>query len=394
MKNVLLGGEMPANLPAEAEKALARYQAARTIEDKIRALEEALSLIPDHKGTEKLRGRIKRRIAELRREAERKASLRATRRDYFHIPKEGAAQVAIIGSANSGKSSLLKALTNAKPQVSDYPLTTTLPAPGMMVYEDVEIQLVELPAILTEDLKETHFTNRSIGFVKNSDLILIVLDGSANPAGQLEKILRILDESGITLKPKRCEIEIEKKDSGGIRFVIFGRLRADQREIMDLLRSIGIRNAVVKVSGDAEPEDFEDLIIRDLKHKKAVIAVNKFDRANPGILKELRKIIGVEEVPILGVSAIGGEGLEELKRGIFDSLSLIRVYTRKDGMRSDKPLILPRSSTVRDLAELIHRDFARKMKYAKVWGRSVKVQGQRVGPDHVLEDGDVVELRI
>ena len=391
--NVLLGGEMPANLPAEAEKALAKYQAARTIEDKIKALEEALSLIPDHKGTEKLRGRIKRRIAELRREAERKASLRATRRDYFHIPREGAAQVAIIGSANSGKSSLLKALTNAKPQVSHYPLTTTLPTPGMMIYEDVEIQLVELPAILTEDLEETHFTNRSIGFAKNSDLILIVLDGSAN-AGQLEKILEILDESGITLKPKRCEIEIEKKDSGGIRFVIFGRLRADQREIIGMLRSIGIRNAVVKVSGDAGLEDFEELIIRDLKRKKAVIAVNKFDQANPGILKELGKIIGIEEVPILGVSAISGEGLEALKREIFSSLSLIRVYTRKDGVKSDKPLTLPRNSTVRDLAELIHRDFARRMRYARVWGRSVKVQGQKVGPDHVLEDGDVVELRI
>ncbi|MCD6421540.1 MAG: TGS domain-containing protein, partial [Thaumarchaeota archaeon] len=165
-------------------------------------------------------------------------------------------------------------------------------------------------------------------------------------------------------------------------------------KIIGMLRSIGIRNAVVKVSGDAGLEDFEELIVRDLKHKKAVIAVNKFDQANPEILKELRKIIGVEEIPILGVSAISGEGLEELKREIFGSLNLIRVYTRKDGVKSDKPLTLPRNSTVRDLAELIHRDFARKMKYAKVWGRSVKVQGQKVGPDHVLEDGDVVELRI
>jgi ribosome-interacting GTPase 1 len=383
---------MPANLPAEAEKALAKYQAARTIEEKIRALEEALSLIPDHKGTEKLRGRIKRRIAELRREAERKASLRAVRRDYFHVPKEGAAQVALIGAANSGKSSLLRALTNAKPQVSSYPLTTTMPVPGMMIYEDVEIQLVELPAILTEGLEETQFTNRSIGFSKNADLILIVLDGARDPASQLERILEIYDESGVSFRRKRCEIEIEKKDSGGIRLVVFGSLRANVRGVEDLLRSVGIRNAVVRVHGEASIEDFEEVVIREMTHKRALIVVNKIDLAAADDLEEVKSIAG--EIPVVAVSAEGGAGLEDLKRQIFNSLDLIRVYTRKAGITSDKPIILPRNSTIRDLAEIIHRDFAEKMKYAKVWGSSVKVQGQRVGPDHVLEDGDIVEIKI
>jgi ribosome-interacting GTPase 1 len=383
---------MPANLPAEAEKALAKYQAARTIEEKIRALEEALSLIPDHKGTEKLRGRIKRRIAELRREAERKASLRAVRRDYFHVPKEGAAQVVLIGAANSGKSSLLRALTNAKPQVSGYPLTTTMPIPGMMLYNDVEIQLVELPAILTEDLEETQFTNRSIGFSKNADLIVIVLDGARSPAKQLERILEIYDESGVSFRRKRCEIEIEKKDSGGIRLVVFGSLGVDVKEVEDLLRSVGIRNAVVRVRGEASIEDFEEVVIREMTHKRGLIAVNKIDQAAPGSLEEVKNIAG--EIPVVAVSAENGAGLEDLKRQIFNSLDLIRVYTRKAGITSDKPIILPRNSTIRDLAEIIHRDFAEKMKYARVWGASVKVQGQRVGPDHVLEDGDIVEIKI
>ncbi|RLG03095.1 MAG: hypothetical protein DRN61_05380 [Thaumarchaeota archaeon] len=385
---------MPANLPAEAEKALAKYQAARRIEDKIRALEEALSLIPDHKGTEKLRGRIKRRIAELRREAERKASLRAVRKDYFHIPREGAAQVAVIGLANSGKSSLLKALTNARPQVSPYQLTTTKPTPGMMIYDGVEIQLVELPAILTEDLEETRFTNRSIGFAKNSDLILIVVDGMRKPADQLKRILEIFDEAGVSLKPRRCEIEIEKKDSGGIRLITFGRLRADPREVISFLRSIGLRNAVVKVHGDAGLEDFEELIMRELTYKKAVIAVNKIDLAGIEVIEEVKSLMDPEEAPIVGVSAERGDGLKQLRSTIFKALDLIRVYTRKGGETSDKPLVLPRNSTVRDLAELIHREFAEKMKYARVWGRSVKVQGQKVGADHVLEDGDIVEVKL
>ena len=384
---------MPANLPAEAEKALAKYQAARTIEDKIRALEEALSLIPDHKGTEKLRGRIKRRIAELRREAERKAAARVTRRNYFHIPKEGAAQIVIIGPANSGKSSLLRALTNAKPQVSPYQLTTTEPAPGMMIYDGVELQLVELPAILTEDLQETHLTNRSIGFAKNADLMVVLLDGEKDPELQLRKILELLDESGITLRPKRCEIEIEKKDSGGIRLVVFGKLKADPREVTSLLNSVGLRNAVVKVYGDASIEDFEEIIIRDLIHKKAIIVINKSEKADREKVRRIREIIG-EEVPVLEVSAEQGEGLKELSKAIFEALDLIKIYTRKNGVRSDRPLAIKRGSTVRDLAEIIHREFAEKMKYAKIWGKSVKVQGQKVGPDHVLEDGDTVEIYV
>jgi len=384
---------MPANLPAEAEKALAKYQAARRIEDKIKALEEALSLIPDHKGTEKLRGRIKRRIAELRREAERKAAARATRKDYFHIPKEGAAQIAIIGPANSGKSSLLRALTNAKPQVSPYQLTTTEPTPGMMLHDGVELQLVELPAILTEDLQETHLTNRSIGFAKNADLIIVLLDGEKDPEPQLRKILELLDESGVTLKPKRCEIEIEKKDSGGIRLVVFGSLKADSREVINLLNSVGLRNAVVKIHGDASIEDFEEVIIRDLIHKKAIIAVNKADKADKEKLWRVRELAG-EEVPVFEISAERGDRLKELSRAIFEALDLIKIYTRKDGIRSDKPLAIKRGSTVRELAEIIHREFAEKMKYARVWGKSVKVQGQKVGSEHVLEDGDTVEIYV
>jgi len=384
---------MPANLPAEAEKALAKYQAARTIEEKIKALEEALSLIPDHKGTERLRGRIKRRISELKREAERRAAARIARRDYFHIPKEGAAQIAILGPANSGKSSLLRALTNAKPHVSPYQLTTTMPVPGMMVYDGVELQLVELPAILTEDLQETHLANRSIGFAKNADLILILLDGGRDPERQLMRILELLDECGVTLKPRRCEIEIEKKDGGGIRLVVFGGLRADPREVVELLNSVGLRNAVVKVHGEASIEDFEEAVIRDLIHKKAVIAVNKADRCDEAGLRRVRELVG-DMAPVLAVSAERGDGLSELKRAIFESLDLIRVYTRKDGVVSDRPLAVRRGSTVRNLAELIHKEFAEKMRYARVWGRSVRIQGQRVGPDHVLEDGDTVEIYI
>ncbi|HDJ66613.1 MAG TPA: TGS domain-containing protein [Nitrososphaeria archaeon] len=383
---------MPANLPAEAQKALAKYQAAKTIEGKIKALEEALSLIPAHKGTEKLRGRIRRRISELRRMAERKAAAKPGRRDYFSIPKEGAAQIALIGAANSGKSSILKALTNAKPLVAPYQLTTTKPTPGMMLYDDVELQLVELPAILTEELEETSFTGRSIGFAKNSDLILIVIDSSKDPITQFKKIVELLDEFGVTIRPKRCRIEVERKDSGGIRLVVFGKLKASYREASELLRSMGIRNAVVKIWGEADLSDLEDSILRELIFKKAVVVFNKIDAADRESLTTLEKFLERNRISFVEISAENGSGTEILKKLIFNTLGLIRIYTQRDGVRAEKPIVVGRGCTVREIARIIHRELAEKMRYARVWGKSVKIQGQQVGPEHILEDGDVIEI--
>ncbi|MCS7125293.1 MAG: TGS domain-containing protein [Aigarchaeota archaeon] len=383
---------MPTNLPAEAQKALAKYQVARTLQDKIKALEEALSLIPDHKGTEKLRAHIKRRIAELKREAERRSTSKSVRKDFFTISKEGEAQVVVIGAANSGKSSLLRMVTNAKPLVAPYQFSTDRPFPGMMLYEDVEIQLVELPAILTENLEETQFTNRSLGLVKNADGVIILLDGLNNPVQQLEKIVQLLDEAGISIKPRRGEIILEKKDSGGVRIVNFGSFTGTYKEIEEVLKNVGIRNVVVKIYGESSIEELEESIIRETVYKKALIVLNKIDAASPSEVNRVREVAGSLGVPFISISTERGEGLDILKREVFKSLQLIRVYTQKDGVVSHKPIVLNKDATVRDLAERIHKDLARKMKYARVWGKSVKLQGQQVGPDHILQDRDVVEI--
>jgi len=383
---------MPANLPAEAQKALAKYQAARSIPEKMKAIEEALSLIPDHKGTEKLRRQLKKRLAELRREAERKAAAKAGRRDFFTIPKEGAAQVVLLGVANSGKSALLKALTNAKPVVAPYQLSTTKPIPGMMMYKDIEIQVVELPAPLTQNLKETQFTSRSLGLAKNSDAIIILLDGAADPLSQLERLVTLLEEYGVSIRPREAEVKIEKKDSGGVRLVVFGRFRGDYEEVRELLRQVGIRNAVVKIYGDASIEDLEEAVIREVITKKAIIVLNKADSSNNSELNRLRKIAESYRIPLVEVSAELGKGINELKSSLLEVLDLIRVYTQKDGVVASKPIVIKRGATVRELAELIHKEIAERMKYARIWGKSAKVQGQQVGPDHVLQDGDIIEI--
>ncbi|MEM0090260.1 MAG: TGS domain-containing protein [Nitrososphaerota archaeon] len=381
---------MPTNLPAEAKAKLAKYREARTHEEKIKALEEAISCIPHHKHTEKMLRQLKKRLAQLRRELEHKP-VKGGKRDEFSVEKEGAAQVVLLGATNSGKSSLLAALTNATPDIADYPMTTRKPTPGMMVYEDIEIQVVELPAILTEALEETSIAYKSLGMARNADLIAVVLDATNKPLEQLKKIVEMLEDVGVVLKRERAKVILEKKDSGGIRLVTFGRFHGTVDEVKKLLESVGIRNAVVKIIGDATMEDIEEQVIYEFVYKKGLVILNKFDVSaeQTSEIEELSMQLGI---PLVKTSAREGKGLVELKRLIFENLGLIRVYTQKDGIVARKPIVVPSGTTVGQLAYLIHKELAESFRYARVWGKSVKIQGQKVGADHVLQDKDLVEI--
>ncbi|MEM2783889.1 MAG: TGS domain-containing protein [Nitrososphaerota archaeon] len=385
---------MPTNLTAEAKKALANYQLAKTLDEKIIALERALSLIPKHKGTEKLCAQIKKRIKELKEEREEKTKkVGRQKKDIFSIKKEGIAQVALIGTTNSGKSSILSALTNAKPEIASYPLTTKKPELGMLHLNEVNIQLVELPSIIFPDGKETQFATRSINLAKNSDVILVVIDGAYDAITQLNQIFKLFYENGIILGSPKIFVDIKKTPSGGIRIITFGNFKGSLQEVQELLFSIGIKNAIIKIYGDATINDVEEAILRENIYKKGLIIINKF---NPTFIKnkeEYIKIIQSYGLPYIEISNIEIEK-EKIKEAIWKILDLIRIYTRKNGIISEKPLIVPRGTTVEEVAKIIHKDFVKKLKYAKIWGKSVKINGQRVSKEHHLEDQDIIEFFI
>jgi ribosome-interacting GTPase 1 len=385
---------MPTNLTHEAKKALANYQLAKTLDEKINALEKALSLIPKHKGTEKLCAQIKKRIKELKEEKEeRSKKVGKHKKDIFSIKKEGAAQAALIGTTNSGKSSILSALTNAKPEIANYPLTTKKPELGMLLLNEINIQLVELPSIIFPDGKETQFAIRSINFAKNSDIILIVVDGTYDIIKQLSQIFKLFYENGVILGSPKIFVDIKKMPSGGIRIITFGNFKGSLQEIQELLLSIGMKNAVIKIYGDATINDVEDAILRENIYKKGLIVINKFNSAFIKNREEYIKIIQSYGLPYIEISNIEIEK-EKLKEAIWNLLDLIRVYTRKDGIISEKPLIVPKGTTVEEIAKIIHKDFIKKLKYARIWGSSVRINGQRVSKEHCLEDKDIIELYI
>jgi ribosome-interacting GTPase 1 len=324
---------MPANLTPDYHRAEATFRAAKTVEEKIAALEEMLRVVPKHKGTDGLQADLKARLAKLRRQPEKKSARAA----HSHmVPREGAGQIALVGPPNTGKSALVAALTRATPAVADYPFTTREAVPGMMVFEDIAFQLVDLPPVSSQHVEPWVFD-----LVRAADLLWLVVDADAPLVG--------FDEATAVLAARRVEIHpagwpAEQGASAASRMA-----------------------ALVVCTGLDKP--------------KAADAVEAFDE-----LTEHRW-------PIHPVSSITGEGLDALRRRTFELLDIIRVYTKQPGKHADRdtPFTLPRGATVGDLAVRIHKDVAATMKFARVWGPSA-FDGQSVHHEHVLAEGDVVEI--
>lgn len=321
---------MPANLTPEYLAADKKFKAATTPQDRLAALEEMLATIPKHKGTEKMQADLKRRIAKLREEMQRKKG--ATRgKPFYHVDKEGAGQIVLVGAPNVGKSMLLRGLSHAAPEVADYPFTTRVPLPGMVQYENIQIQLVDLPPISLEFQEGWLY-----GIIRTADAAVLMVDlGSEDMLSQTETVLNLLSQANI-------------------------RLTRSPRA----------------------PED-----------KRALAVANKLDVHDAAQrLEILREFLG-NQLAVIPLSAAAGTGLDGLRQAMFDLLDVIRVYSKPPGKKADlgTPFILKRGATVLDAAEAIHRDFVERLKYARLWSGQ-HYQGQMVGRDHVLQDGDIIEI--
>lgn len=385
---------MPTNLPPECIELEKKYLEARGTSEKIEALQKYLASIPKHKGTERLCARLKTKLAKLRLEAakkKRKSSSYLGRR--YTVKKEGAAQVVLMGFTGSGKSSLLKALTSAKPEVHEYPFTTREPIPGMMVFEDIQIQLVEAPALFEGAVDGSDWGSRILGLARNADGLILVIDLSApDPALQLEMLIKELDKGRIAIVERRGDVEIERREVGGIQVVAFGELKVKIHDVKQLLRSMKIDNALVRIKGDVDIVDVSQALLRETLYKPALVIANKMDVE--GADEKLRRLRGVfSNLDIVGASTVSGRGVKEIPTRVFKCLKIIRVYTKKPRLPpSDKPMILKEGATVGDIARLIHKDLYSGFKYARLWGSS-KYPGERVGLSYVLRDRDVLEIR-
>jgi ribosome-interacting GTPase 1 len=390
---------MPTNLPAEAKRKWAEVSATKNPGEKLQLMQEFLSLVPKHKGTAKLCAQVKKQMATLRREIEEKKQRKAGKGGpKFFIEKEGAAQIVIIGLTNVGKSSLLRAVTNAKIEVSPNPYTTREPVPGILNYHDIQFQIVEAPALMEGAADGRAWGLQSLALARNADGLIIMVDLSQDPVEQLSLILGEMEKARILVSRPRARVEIEKKFMGaGLRIILVGSLvDCTIRDVEELLRSYKVTDAVVKIYGEATIDDVEDAIFESTVYKPTIIVANKteLDSAEKN-LKILEAYVG-GKLPILPISCKNGVNTEKLGETLFKTLDIIRVYTKEPSEKefSKKPFTLKRGATVYDLAKNIHSDFSKNFAFARVWSERLVFSPQKVGAGFVLEDGDIVEIHV
>ncbi len=390
---------MPANLPAEAKHKWREASEARRPQEKIEKLQEFLSLVPKHKGTENLRAQVKRKIAVLRKEiTEKKRKKAGVGGPRIFVEKEGDAQIVILGPTNVGRSSLLSLLTNAKVEVSNYRYTTKEPTPGMFHYQDLQFQIVEAPALMEGSADRGTWGLQTLTSARNADGLILMIDLSRDPTEQLSVISRELEKARVLTRKPKARVEIERKYMGaGLKIILLGHLLdCTSKDVERLLKSYGIRDAIVKIQGEATVDDVEDAVFEGTVYRPAVVIVNKIDISNvANNIEQLKDLVG-EEMKILPVSCKTKFGLEKIGSAIFEMLDIIRVYTKEPNKRvpSNKPFTVRKGFTIFDLAKQIHSDFYKQFSYARIWSKRLRFSPQKVGGTFTLEDGDTVEIRM
>jgi ribosome-interacting GTPase 1 len=390
---------MPTNLPPEAKDKWAEVEDTRNPRDKIQRMQEFLSLVPQHKGTMKLRGQVKKKMATLRKEMEERKQKRAGRGGpKLFVEKEGAAQIALLGVTNVGKSCLLGAVTNAGVPVSTAPYSTREPVPAIMVFEDVQFQLVEAPALMEGSADGRAWGLQSLAVARNADGLILMVDLSRDPVGQLSLVLAELEKARILINKPRGRVDIDRRYMGaGLRVILSGKLLdCTLQDVKRLLGSYRVGDGIVKITGEVTLDDVEDAIFESTTYRPAVVVANKLDLVGAGAnLKQLEGFVA-GRASVVAVSCEKKLGLERLGAVLFSTLGVIRIYTKQPGTRepSQHPFTLRRGATLADLARSIHTDFERDFAFARVWADRLVFSPQKVGVGFALEDGDVVEIHV
>jgi hypothetical protein len=367
---------------------------AETPNEKIDSLREYISLVPRHKGTERLLRQLRSKLAKLEGEEEKRRSQRkgSGAVSAFHIRKEGAGQVALVGWTTSGRSSLLRWFTNAKPEVSPLSFKTRIPVPGMMAYEDILVQLVEVPAVYEDINSGKGLGPQIIAAIRNSDAVGLIIDLSKDSVQQMQLLLKELHDSALRLNLQPPRIDVERTGSGGVQVFGISLYQDNIDELKEILTKFS-HNVKVRLNQPTTKNDVLEAINQRLSYKKAIVIGTKGDcpgsMENYKLLEEKYK----DRFPMIAVSAEKDKGKDELRMLIFNALDVIRVYTKEPREKpSEKPIVLKKGSKISDMVRRLPRVFQEQFKYAKVVGPSAKFDREFVGANHVLQDKDVVQV--
>ncbi len=386
---------MVTNLPPQAKEKWNEVTLTRNPDERLRLMGEFLSIVPKHHGTDRMISQVKKQMAALREEIDKKKRMqKAGSAPTFFVPKAGAAQVAVVGPTNVGRSSLLSAVTNAQVEVTSYPYGTKTPVPGMLLYDDIQFQLVEVPAIV-EGSSEGRFDGfLKLGMARNADALMIVVDVRDDPAGNFLMIAEELANSRILIVKPEGEVEIEKRAGTQIQFLWEGELSGCSTEdVIALLGEYKIRSALVRIRGVVTLDTVEDAIFGNTVYRPTLILANKADlKPDRGTIEQLR--MASEPLDVIVASTEHTRNLAAtLGEKLFRLLDITRIYTKEPGKAPAKiPLVFKGPVTVGELARMIHNDFYENFKYARVWGPAAKFPNEKVGLERKLTNGTIVQL--
>ena len=359
--------------------------------EKIDELEAFMSKAQYNKHTEHAFGVMKAQIARLREKIEKESKKKGGGHG-FAVKKTGDATVILLGFPSVGKSTLLNKLTGTKSAVAAYAFTTLTVIPGLLEYNKAKIQILDVPGVISGAASGKGRGKEVLAMIRNCDLILMVVD-ALNPE-QFDALKKEVFDVNVRINQMSPDVKIEKKERGGISITSTVPLTKISKETMkDILREFRLNNADVVVRTDIDIDQFIDAIEANRKYVPAVIVVSKTDLLDESQNKALQKTLH----PDLMISAHTGQNMEELKELIFRQLKFMRIYLKEVGKKPDLdvPMIVKENTTVEEICNKIHRDFVKKFRFCRIWGKSAKFPGQQFSTlDKQLQDGDIVEIHV
>ena len=365
-----------------------------TIAEQIKSLEDEILKTQKNKATEFHIGKLKAKIAALKREQEKQAAASGGAGVSYAVKKSGNATVGLIGLPSVGKSTILGALTGKESEVAAYEFTTLTVIPGMLKHRHADIQILDMPGIIAGAHMNKGRGKEVIAAARNSDLILLTLDAK-QAKKHLPVILRELEQSAIRINRRPKDINIYRRDRGGLQVhTMQKQSHMTDEEIADIVAQFRINSADIIVRDDISPDDLVDHLAGNRVYIPAVAIINKVDLVGEDEYRKLKKWLEGEGFPSVPMVANKKMGVEAAKDVIYDALDLMQVFLKPQGKDADleEPLIIRKGSLVGDVCDKLHRDFRRKFRYAQVWGKSAKFPGQTVSIDHELLDGDLVTV--
>ena len=390
---------MPINLNHEAQVEWDKYLEASSIEEQITHLERFVGVVVKHKGVENHLRMAKQKLKRLKATQEKLKQAKKGSGERWLVPKGEDAQIVIIGGVNSGKSSVLNHLagSDSAAKIGAYPFTTVKPEVGSTTARGARIQLVELPAVVDGSVRGEMSGKLVLAGIRNADCVVITIDLSKDPIEQLELILKELSIGRIRLNCPKPAVTVEKVGSGNIQIFNAHYYEGNgKEEISEIMRAKGYLNVIVRFHGSTSRDSFFDALDHTINYLPAVILATKGDiegsKQNFTKLEEYIKSNKLD-FEIHPTTSVSGEGFDAMEEVFFSKLGKIRVYTRNSaGDIAERPIILEKGSTVQHSIEVLSKKMLKFFRFARVWGKSAKFDGEKVGLDRVLEDGDVIQV--